>query len=300
MVSRGSYNFLSVPLSDDLLERFREWYSRRVLGRNTVRYTVKYVREFGWLLNADRLRFHSVLGEDSRRPYILDALSNYCKFLDDLFDTSAFSEKLRYLKRGLKRSKPKDIAEKFTGLAPKLEEIEAFYHALVEYGYTAAVDFFRTTLFSGCRPPGEARLILRRIHENKYFIVNSTAVIHVWKYTKVKNLYVSLIPTELLEILKKRRGLGKKYEVQKAWNYAREKTGLKSLRPYDLRDFYATWMRAQGLTKPDVDLLQGRIPLKSVQEHYYLDLKTPDSPYLKSLSMKYRAAMETLIPKFLR
>ncbi len=287
-------------MSDDLLERFRLWYSRRVLGRNTVRYTVKYVREFGWLLNSDKMTFLNTLADDSRRPYILDALSNYCKFLDNLFNTNVFSEKLKFLKKGLKRSKGKGTLERFTGLAPRLNDLELFYNALCEYDYDAAVDLFRTALFSGCRPPGEARLIVRRIHENKYFIVNNTAVIQVWKYTRVKNLYISLIPVELLNILKRRKGLGKKYEVQKAWNYAREKTGLRSLRPYDLRDFYATWMRAHGIPREDVELLQGRLPLKKVLEEHYLDLKTPDSPYLKSLSMKYRAAMETLIPKFLR
>jgi len=299
-----SYGFLcdghisvEVPLSEELIEKFREWYSLRVKHRDTVKNTLRYIRLFGYLLNKPKIVFMETLSKDSRRPYILDALSNYTRFLDYMLETAIYHRKFEYLKEGLRRSKERKV---FTGFAPKLEDLEAFYHALLEHGYQAAIDLFRTTLFSGCRPPSEARLVIRKIREKNYFITNKVAVIHVWKITGVKNLYITLIPEELLETLKQRKGLGRTFKVKEAWNYAREKTGLKTLRPYDLRDFYATWLRANGIPKADIDLLQGRLPLRKVQEEHYLDLKTPHSPFLTSLAAKYRAAMQPLIPKFLR
>ena len=295
----GHINLLNieVPLSEELLNKFREWYSTRVKGKNTVGYNLRYIRWFGHLLNSDKLTFMKTLSEDSRRPYILDALSNYTRFLDDYFNTDIYHRKFEYLKRGLRRSKERK--EHFTGVAPTLSDLEAFYHALVEYGYSAAIDLFRIALFSGCRPPGEARLIVRKIGENKYFTVNKVAVVHVWKITNVKNLYISLIPVELLNKLKQRKGLGRTFKVKQAWNYARQKTGLKTLIPYDLRDFYATWLRANGIGRDEVNLLQGRLPSKKVLEEHYLDLKTPTSPYIQTLTSKYRVAIEPLIPKFL-
>jgi len=144
------------------------------------------------------------LSEDSRSPYILDALSNYTKFLGDYFNTDIYHRKFEYLKKGLKRSKERK--QYFTGTAPSLQGLERFYEALVEYGYKATLDFFRILLFSGCRT-WESRLIVRKIGEKSYFTVNNVAVVHVWKYTKVKNLYIILIPSELLEHLSKRKGL---------------------------------------------------------------------------------------------
>ena len=292
---RGLFD-VRVPLSEDLLSRFAEWYGRRV-RRNTLRYTLKYVREFGWLLNSDKITFMKTVEGDSRRPYILDALSTYCKFLDTVFNTEVFTAKFNMLKRGVMRGK--ESSRKFTGQAPTLEQLEKFYSALLSYGYTPAVELFRTMLFAGVRT-GEARLIVRLLGKGKYHIYNTgVVVVWVWKTNKRKNLYFTLIPLELYGTLRKRKGLGKKYEVQKAWKHAREETGLTELTPYSLRDFHATWLKAHGWPKEDVDLLQGRAD-KSVLEEHYLDFKNPQSPYMQYLATKYRQAMQPLIPKFLR
>jgi len=104
-------------------------------------------------------------------------------------------------------------------------------------------------------------------YEQEYYN-QATGFLEHFKYPKLflrssKNLYVSAVPKEVLEEISKSNKVS-----YNALDKRLDRAGLK-MRVKQLRSFYATTMREQGLLSEQIDLVQGRVGKSIFLQHYF-------------------------------
>ena len=102
---------------------------------------------------------------------------------------------------------------------------------------------------------------------NQDYYNEKTKFLEHFRYPKIflrssKNLYVSAVPKKLLDEISNSK-IVKYYMIDKKLNKAN-----LSMRIKQLRSFYATKMRENGLLSEQIDLMQGRVG-KSIFLHHY-------------------------------
>jgi len=286
-------SYSSIPFSEFLIEGFENWVCKRVRDLNTARNYVRYLKSYGYVLNEPRQRRVEILMSlpPRKRGWVLDALSNYGKYLDTLHDTSedfSFYELIRRRLRGIKRERTVPEIN-----IPKLRDLIKFYKSLKD---PRAEIYFNFRVFSGLRHRD-----LMKIEISKFELDPGSNIAYqiIGKLEQHKRSLICLIPLELLKQAEERKiekVTMRHKRLYESWRRAREETGI-TIEPNQLRKFNATWLITHGLSREEVDIIQGRSLRKIIALTHYID---QIYYILTEIAPKYRKAIEPLINTFLK
>ena len=285
-------NSVKIPLGEELISKFGDWLRnvRKLKDSNTIRNYVRYVRKYGHILNMQKMeRLKILMSMKPRlRGWVLDAFGNYGKFLDDfmgdLNEDFSYYDLIRRLLKGIKRERVITLPK-----VPSFNDLVKFYKCISDERVRI---YFLFRIFSGLRHKD-----LQLVTIDKFKVIDDVAVAWIGKLEHHKRSMFCIVPVEVLESA---RSLGivkvtmKKIRLHESWKETSIRSGIP-IKPSDLRKFTATYLITRGLSREDVDLIQGRSIRSIVAYTHYIELKR----YVEeSLIRKYREAVEPLLSLF--
>ena len=208
------------------------------------------------------------LSKPTARNNVINGLTALSKYLGEYE-----SFKKNMLTHGIKRVKPdplqafirifnssahKGLGEWYRNALAVLSDNEKLYFRFVLLSGVRAmegVNSFNLIADLGCK------------YTTEYYNEN-TAFLEHFRYPKLflrdsKNLYISAVPKQLLDDI----SISSKVSYN-AIDKKLDRAGLR-MRVKQLRSFYATTMREQGLLSEQIDLIQGRVGKSIFLAHYF-------------------------------
>ena len=274
---------------------FASWLFQRGFSGVYVRHCVAYAQRFWRLVVENRLSFLAGLPYAQRR-HALCALSNYSKYVGM---HKMFLERLKDAGVNWKSQESWQIFERLFNGAESVSDVESWLMQLKEKADRETLTAVAVIALLGVRPSeGCAALNLVSDGElRKGYLDVENMILQHFRYPKLflrgsKNVYISVLTEKILDVLRK-------WEIEKHRKMSADlllhrivrKCRMPS-RLYDLRRWWATRMRENGLLAEEIDCLQGRLSPQIFLRSYF-------RPDMSRLFEKTRKILEKLEKKFL-
>jgi intergrase/recombinase len=278
-------------VSYDLPSGFKEWLYRNYRPK-TAESIYIYCKKFGYMLTDNKLtELHSLTTNIQR--HTMSALAALSKYEGIYKQYHSALEEL-----GIKRSNGAsvDIFKRIydngnNDNGNNLLDWLLTAKRLIKPEYSFAISYMALT---GLRTMEsvESLNIIAKDGLADYYNQEMRTLEH-FKYPHIflrntKNAYISIVPPMLLH-----RCQDWQYRTL---TYQKVKTAIKRkglpVRLYDLRSWYATYLRQHGIESEFIDLLQGRIPASIFTRHYY-------RPNIQALAAKVISILEPISHKLL-